>query len=63
MSIQRVAWWAVLALAHLPALAFAQSSACPGMHVQVLNIRNGSVAILHLRIFGVCSPSAIHGEW
>ena len=42
MSIQRVAWWAVLALAHLPALAFAQSSSCPGMHVQVLNIRNST---------------------
>jgi uncharacterized protein (DUF2141 family) len=42
MSIQRVAWLAVLALAHLPALAFAQSSSCPGMHVQVLNIRNST---------------------
>ena len=42
MSIQRVVWLAVLALAHLPALAFAQSSSCPGMHVQVLNIRNST---------------------
>ena len=42
MSIQRVAWWAVWALAYLPALAAAQASACPGMHVQVLNIRNST---------------------
>jgi uncharacterized protein (DUF2141 family) len=42
MSLQRVAWWAVWALAYLPALALAQSSSCPGMHVQVLNIRNST---------------------
>ena len=42
MSLQRVAWWAVWALAHLPALASAQASSCPGMHVQVLNIRNST---------------------
>jgi uncharacterized protein (DUF2141 family) len=42
MSIQRVAWWAVWALAHLPALALAQASSCPGIHVQVLNIRNST---------------------
>jgi uncharacterized protein (DUF2141 family) len=42
MSIQRVVWLAVLALAHLPALAFAQASSCPGIHVQVLNIRNST---------------------
>jgi uncharacterized protein (DUF2141 family) len=42
MSIQRVAWWAVWALAYLPALALAQASSCPGMHVQVLNIRNST---------------------
>src|SRR5688500_1545398 len=42
MSLQRVAWWAVWALAYLPALAFAQSSSCPGMHVQVLNIRHST---------------------
>jgi uncharacterized protein (DUF2141 family) len=42
MSIQRVAWLAALALAHLPALALAQLSSCPGIHVQVLNIRNST---------------------
>jgi uncharacterized protein (DUF2141 family) len=40
--MQRVAWWAMWALAHLPALASAQASACPGIHVQVLNIRNSA---------------------
>ncbi len=40
--MQRVAWWAVWALAHLPALASAPSSSCPGLHVQVLNIRNST---------------------
>jgi uncharacterized protein (DUF2141 family) len=36
---------AVLVLANLPALAFAQAS-CPGIHVQILHIRNstGTVA-------------------
>jgi uncharacterized protein (DUF2141 family) len=40
-----VAWWAVLAFAIDPALAVAQS-ACPGIHVKILNIRNstGTVA-------------------
>ena len=38
----RVVWGAVWAWAHLPALAFAQASSCPGMHVQVLNIRNST---------------------
>jgi uncharacterized protein (DUF2141 family) len=42
MSLQRVAWWAVWALVHLPTLALAQASSCPGMHVQVLNIRNST---------------------
>ena len=43
--MQRVAWWAVWALAHLPALASAQASSCPGIHVQVLNIRNSTGTI------------------
>jgi uncharacterized protein (DUF2141 family) len=42
MSVQCVAWLAVLVLAHLPAVALAQSSACPGIHVQILNIRNST---------------------
>jgi len=35
---------AVLVLANLPALAFAQSS-CPGIHVKILNIKNSTGAI------------------
>jgi uncharacterized protein (DUF2141 family) len=35
-----VAWFAVLMFVNLPAVAFAQSSPCPGIHVKVLNIRN-----------------------
>jgi uncharacterized protein (DUF2141 family) len=42
MSIQSVAWLAVLVLTHLPAVALAQSSSCPGIHVQILNIRNST---------------------
>jgi uncharacterized protein (DUF2141 family) len=42
MSLQCVAWLAVLVLAHLPAVALAQSSSCPGIHVQILNIRNST---------------------
>ncbi len=38
----RVVWGAVWALAYLPALVSAQASSCPGMHVQVLNIRNST---------------------
>lgn len=39
------AWFAVVIIGHLPALAFAQSL-CPGIHVEILNIKNstGSVA-------------------
>jgi len=42
MSIQCVAWLAVWVLATLPTLALAQSASCPGIHVQVLNIRNST---------------------
>ena len=42
MSVQCVAWLAVLVLANLPTLALAQSSSCPGIHVQILNIRNST---------------------
>lgn len=41
MSIQCVAWFALLVLANLPAVALAQSS-CPGIHVKILNIRNST---------------------
>ena len=43
--VRCLAWCAVLGLANLPALAFAQAS-CPGMHVKILDIRNstGTVA-------------------
>jgi len=36
-----VALFAVLVLMHLPTVVFAQA-ACPGIHVQVLNIRNST---------------------
>jgi uncharacterized protein (DUF2141 family) len=42
MSVQCVAWFAVFVLAHLPAVVLAQSSSCPGIHVQILNIRNST---------------------
>ncbi len=42
MKIRRRAGFAVLAFATLPAIAFAQSSSCPGIHVKVLNIRNST---------------------
>ena len=34
--------FAVLVFTNLPALALAQSSSCPGIHVKVLNIRNNT---------------------
>ena len=45
MGVRTVASFAVLAFANLPAAVFAQS-ACPGIHVNILNIRNstGTVA-------------------
>ncbi len=45
MGFRGVTWFAVLMCMNLPAIAFAQS-ACPGIHVKVLNIRNstGTVA-------------------
>ena len=44
-GVRRAAWFAVLLFANLPALAFAQQP-CPGIHVNILNIRNstGTVA-------------------
>ena len=42
MGVQCVAWLAVLVLAHLPGVASAQLSSCPGIHVQILNIRNST---------------------
>ena len=41
-----VASFAVLVFANLSAIAFAQSSSCPGIHVKILNIKNstGTVA-------------------
>ena len=42
MGVQCVAWFAVLFFVNLPAVAFAQSSSCPGIHVKVLNIRNST---------------------
>src|SRR5512144_2373576 len=42
MGVRFVAWFAVLLFVNLPAVAFAQSSSCPGIHVKVLNIRNST---------------------
>ena len=42
MSVRCIAWLAVLVLAHFPAVALAQSSSCPGIHVQILDIRNST---------------------
>ena len=41
MGVRCVALFAVLVLANLPAVAFAQSP-CPGIHVKILNIRNST---------------------
>ena len=44
VDIRCAAWCAVLVLANLPAIAFAQPS-CAGIHVQILNIRNSTGAV------------------
>jgi uncharacterized protein (DUF2141 family) len=41
MRVLGVAWMAVLVVANLPAVAFAQSP-CPGIHVEVSGIRNST---------------------
>ena len=42
MRVRCVACFAVLMFVNLPAVAFAQPSSCPGIHVQVLDIRNST---------------------
>ncbi len=42
MGVRCVAWFALLMFVNLPAVAFAQSSSCPGIHVQVLDIRSST---------------------
>ena len=42
MGLRSVALFAVPVFANLTAVAFAQSSSCPGIHVKVLNIRNST---------------------
>jgi len=42
MRVRCVLLFAALVFANLPAVASAQSSPCPGIHVKVLNIRNSS---------------------
>ncbi len=46
MGVRCVAWFIVLMFANLPALVFAQSPCLPGIHVEILDIRNsnGSIA-------------------
>jgi uncharacterized protein (DUF2141 family) len=41
MKVRRVALCAALMFANLPTIAFAESP-CPGIHVQILNIRNSA---------------------
>ena len=41
LGVRCVAWLVVLMFANLSAVAFAQSK-CPGIHVQILNIRNST---------------------
>ncbi len=42
MGVRCIALFAALVFANLPAIAFAQSSSCRGIHVKVLNIRNST---------------------
>ena len=42
MVLRCVALFAVLLFSNLPAVALAQSSSCPGIHVKILNIRNST---------------------
>jgi len=42
MGVRCVVLFAVLVFSNLPAIAFAQLSSCPGIHVKVLNIRNST---------------------
>ncbi|MFC1821607.1 DUF2141 domain-containing protein [Thermodesulfobacteriota bacterium] len=42
MRVRCVLLFAVLVFGNLPAMASAQSSPCPGIHVKVLNIRNST---------------------
>lgn len=43
-GVRCAAWWAVLVSANLPAIVFAQSP-CPGIHVQILEIKNSTGAV------------------
>ncbi len=45
MRVWYVSLVAVLVFANLPAVAFAQSSPCPGIHINILNIRNSTGTI------------------
>lgn len=42
IGVRCVSLFAVLVFVDLPAVAFAQSSSCPGIHVKVLDIRNST---------------------
>ena len=44
MGVRGLVWLAVLVVANLPTLAYAQAS-CPGIHVKILNIRNSTGTI------------------
>ena len=42
MGVRCGVLFAVLVYVNFPAIAFAQSSSCPGIHVKILNIRNST---------------------
>ena len=42
MGVRCGVLFAVLVYVNLPAIAFPQSSSCPGIHVKILNIRNST---------------------
>ena len=44
-SLRGLAFFAVLMFANLPAVVLAQSSSCPGIHINVLDIRNSTGTI------------------
>jgi uncharacterized protein (DUF2141 family) len=44
MGVRCAALWVVLIFANLPAIVFAKSS-CPGIHVEILNIKNSTGAV------------------
>jgi len=59
MGVRYMVVWAVLVFASLPGVAFAESP-CPGIHVQILNIRN-SIGTVACALFE--SPAGFPAEY